>query len=186
MVDALPERVLEAEVVREVADEIRSRAPEQTLAEAVDEHETPIAVERENRDVDFRHHRAKEHGGFLRAEALTAQRLRQRIHLEHHLPEGVVGDRAAGANREVILAKSRQEIRDGLQRPDDPIAQRHRDAQPEADQNGTDRHPNEPRVLAEPQEQQGGGDRRESRRERQQRDFPIVGERHNSLIQAGR
>ncbi len=125
------ERVLEPELVGEAADQVRSFASEQPLAEAVDEHETPFAVEREDRDVDLGHDRAQQHRGFLRAEPLAAERLGQRVDLEHHLPERVVRDGAAGADREVVFTQGCQEIRDRLQRPDDSIAQRQRDTEPQ-------------------------------------------------------
>ena len=167
--------MLEPELVGEAAEQIRSFASEQPLAVAVDEHQPPFAVEGEDRDVDLGHDRAQQRRGFLRAEPLAAQRLGQRVDLEHHLPERVVGDGAAGADREVVFAQGGEQIRDRLQWPDDPIAQRQRDTEPQPGQHDGDGHPDEQRVLAEPEQHERKDDRRQASREREQRDLAIVG-----------
>jgi hypothetical protein len=50
----------------------------------------------------------------------------------------------------IDLAESGEQIRDGLQRPDDAVAERERDTQPQTEQNRPDGHADQPGVLADP------------------------------------
>ena len=146
------EDVLQTEVVGDLADQVAAFAPEQPFAIPIDQDQPRVAIEGKNGDVDLGHHRAEQHGRLLRAKTLAAQRLGERVDLEHHLPQRVVGHRAAGADREVVFAKRGEEIRHRLQRPDDPVAQRNRHTQPQAEQNRADRDADQPRILADPQQ----------------------------------
>ena len=98
---------------------------EQTLAVAVHQHQPALAVEREDRDVDLGHHRVQQRRRFLGAEPLRAQRVRQAVDLPHDDAEGVGVHREPGPNGEVAFAQGREQVRDGLERTDEPIADRH-------------------------------------------------------------
>ena len=113
------------------AEQPLGRLAEQPLAGAVDEPQPPALVEGEHRDVDLRHHLAQQRRRLERVEALVAQRLGERVDLDHHLAERVAAARAARADREVALAQRREQVGEGLQRQDDALAQREREAEAE-------------------------------------------------------
>ena len=107
------------------------RLAQEARAGAVDELELVILVEREHRDVDLRHDLAQQRRRLERVEPLVAQRLDQRVHLDHHFAERIAAARAAGANREVAFAQRGEQVRQRLQREDDALAQREREAETE-------------------------------------------------------
>ena len=107
---------------------LSSRAPG-----AVDELQLLLLVEGEHRDVDLRHHLAQQRRRLERVEALVAQRLDQRVDLDHHLAERIAAARAAGADGEVPLAERREQVRQRLQRQDDALAEREREAEADGD-----------------------------------------------------
>ena len=153
IVDGLPSDVLEAEVVGEAADEIAAFATEQPLAVAVDQHQPPCRCRRQ------RSRRRSPPSPRAAARSLPARRAVDCASVSASVltssitcPSASLAHGAARANREVVLAKRGQQIRDGLQRPDDPIAQRDRDAEPEAEQDRAERDADQPGILAEPEE----------------------------------
>ncbi len=154
---------------------------EQSLAGAIDEHEAMLVVEGEDGHVDLGHHRSEERRRFLRPEALHAQRLGERVDLEHHVRERIAAGRFPRADREVTLAHRREKIGDRLQRTRHAIAHDHRERDPRADGEDERGDAHERRVVAEPEQRDAQRDRRQRRRHRQQRDTPIVGEeRHRT------
>ena len=101
---------------------------EEPRAGAVDELQLVLLVEGEDRDVDLRHHLAQERRRFERVEPLVAQRFDQRVDLDHDLAERIAAAGAARADREVPLAERGEQVRERLQRQDDALAQREREA----------------------------------------------------------
>ena len=122
---------VESSSVGAPAEQPLGRLAEQPRAGAVDELQLVLLVEREHRDVDLRHHLAQQRRRLERVEPLMAQRLDERVHLDHHLAERVAAARAAGADGEVPFAERGQQVRQRLQRQHDALAQREREAQAE-------------------------------------------------------
>src|SRR5206468_8842949 len=75
------EALRETQLRGQAAQQLLLRPSEQALARAVGQPEPVLAVEREDRDVDLLHHLAQESGRLEGAQALLAQRLRQRVDL---------------------------------------------------------------------------------------------------------
>ena len=128
------------------------RLAEQPRAGAVDELQLVLLVEGEDRDVDLRHHLAQQRRRLERVEALMAQRLDQRVDLDHHLAERIAAARAARADREVPFAERGEQVRERLQRKDDPLAQREGEAEAEGDDQDRERPLDLGRVVAGPEE----------------------------------
>ena len=144
--------VLESELLGVPAEQALGRLTEQPRAGAVDELELVLLVEREDRDVDLRHHLAKERGRFERVEPLMAQRLDQRVHLDHDFAERIAAAGAARADGEVPFAERSQQVRERLERQDDALAQREGEAQAEGDDDDGERPLDLGRVVAGPEE----------------------------------
>ena len=104
---------------------------QQARAGAVDELQLAVLVEGEDRDLDLRHDLAQQRRRFERVEPLVAQRLDQRVDLDHHLAERVAAAGAARADGEVPFAERGQQVREGLEGEDDALAQREREAEAE-------------------------------------------------------
>ena len=119
------QRALQPQRLGRAADQIGVGEPQQPAAVAVHQHQPLLAVEREDRDVDFGHHGVQERRGFLRAQALAAERVGQRVDLEHHVLERIGAAAGAGTDGEVAFAQRREQIRDGLQRPRDMASRQH-------------------------------------------------------------
>ena len=109
-----------------------------------------LLVEREDRDVDLRHHLAEQRRRFERVEALVAQRLDQRVDLDHHLAERIAAARAARADGEVPFAERGEQVRQGLQRQDDALAQGEGEAEAEGDDEDGERPLDLGRVVTGP------------------------------------
>ena len=60
-----------------------------------------------------------------------AQRLDERVDLDHHLAERIAAARAARADGEVPFAERGEQVRERLERQDDALAQREREAEAE-------------------------------------------------------
>ena len=112
----------ETEIAGAAAEEFVDRLAEQIFAGAIDQAEAAIGIEGENGDVDLGHDGAKKGGGFKGAEPLHAQSFAELIDLEQDLAEGIVGPRAAGANRVIAFAEGGEQVAHGLERPDDVFA----------------------------------------------------------------
>ncbi len=118
-----------------------ARRPEKPLgwlaqearAGAVHELQLVLFVEGENRDVDLGHHLSQERRRLERVEALVAERFDERVDLDHDLAERIAAAGAAGADREVPLAERGEQVRERLERQDDALAQRQREAEAEGD-----------------------------------------------------
>ena len=89
----------QSEIIGVAAQQFVHRLPEQIFAGTINEAQSSIWIECENRDVDLGHDRAQKCGCFERAQALHPQRFTERIDLEQHFAKRVVRSRAAGANR---------------------------------------------------------------------------------------
>ena len=133
-----------------------------------------LLVEGEHRDVDLRHHLAQQRRRLERVEPLVAQRLDQRVHLDHHLAERIAAAGAARADGEVPFAERREQVRERLQRQDDALAQREGEAEAEGDDEDRQRPLDLGRVVAGPEKDQR--DRRPGQRrgERHQQDAAVV------------
>ena len=125
--------VVEIELARLAREQPLRRLAEQAGAGTVDELEDVMLVESEHRDFDLGHDLAQQGRRFERVEPLMAERLDQRVDLDHDLAERIAAARAAGPNREVTLAQRGEQVRERLQRQDDALAQREREAEAEAD-----------------------------------------------------
>ena len=156
------------------AEQPLRRLAEQPRAGAVHELQLLVLVEREDRDVDLRHHLAQQRRRFERVEALVAQRLDQRVHLDHHLAERIAAARAAGADREVPFAERGEQVRQRLQRQHDALAQREREAEADRDDQDGQRPLDLGREVAGPEEDERDDRARQRRRERHQQDAPVV------------
>ena len=126
------ERRLQSELARRMPHQADCILTEQPLAGAIDEHQTMLVVERKDGHVDLGHHRAEERRGFLRAQALHAQRLGERVDFEHHVRQRIAAWRLPRADREVAFAHGREQIRDRLERTRDAIAHDDRQRDPRA------------------------------------------------------
>ena len=104
------------------------RPREQSLAGAVHEPELPLRIEGEHGHRDLLHHGAEQARRVERAQPLLAQRVGERVDLDQHLAERIVAPRAPRADREVLLAQRREEVRQRLEREDDALAQCQRPA----------------------------------------------------------
>jgi hypothetical protein len=125
---------------------------EQLRARAVDEREVAVGVEREQRDVNLRHDLPEQCRRFESVEPLVAERLDQRVDFDHHLAERIAAARAAGADGEVAFAQRREQVRQRLQRQDDALAQREREAEAERDDDHCQGPLDLRRVVSGPQE----------------------------------
>jgi hypothetical protein len=123
----------EPERLRGAARHALRRHVEQPLARAVHQAQLQLVIEREDGDLDLLHHLAQQRRRLERAEPLLAQRLAERVHLEHGQAQRVVGGRAARPDRVVALQQCGQQVGQRLQRPHHPLPQREREAEPEAD-----------------------------------------------------
>ena len=124
------ERALQPQGLGRAADQVGVGDAEQPGAIAVHEHQPLVAVEGEDGDVDLGHHGVQERRRFLRAEPLAAQRVGQRVDLEHHVLERIGAAAGPRADREVAFAQRRQQVGDGLQRPRHVAARQHGQAEP--------------------------------------------------------
>jgi hypothetical protein len=158
------------------------RAREQLLAGAVHQPQTPVPVEGEDGDLDLGHDGFQQRLGFHRAETLRAQRLAQRVHLAHDFAERVLSARAARADRVVAFVQRSEQIRDRLQRPDDPLAQRQRAQQPCSDREDRERPPHLVAVVAEPEQPEGDEDGRRARQQRVEQDAAFEGHGQLSVV----
>ena len=155
----------------------RSIGPgQQPLAGAVDDAQPPLGIEGEDRDGNLLHHRAQQRRGFERTQALLAQRVGQRVHLEEHFAERVVAPLTAGADREVLFAQGRQQVRQRLERVDDAVAQRHRDAPPQPDDEEREGPLDLGGEVAAPQQDERDGRAGQARAQGHQPDAAVVGE----------
>ncbi len=112
---------------------------EQARPGAVHELQLVIFVEREDRDVDFRHHFAQERRRFEGIEPLVAQRFDEGVDFNHDLAERIAAAGPARANGEVSLAKRREQVGQCLQGQDDPFPQREREAKAKGDDDNRER-----------------------------------------------
>ena len=159
-----------------------ARRPEQPLrrlaqearAGAVHELQLVLLVEGEHRDVDLRHHLAQERRRLERVEALVAQRLDERVDLDHHLAERIAAAGAAGADREVAFAERGEQVRERLERQDDALAQREREAEAERDDEDGQRPLDLGRVVAGPEKDERDERPGQRRGERHQQDAAVV------------
>ena len=168
------EAVLQAELLGAPAEQALRRLREQPRAGAIDELQLCVLVEREDRDVDLRHHLAQERRRFERVEALVAQRLDQRVDLDHHLAERIAAARAAGADGEVPFAERGEQVRQGLKRQDDALAEREREAQAEGDDDDGQRPLDLRRVVAGPEKDERDQRAGQRRRQRHEQDPPVM------------
>ena len=90
-----------------------------------------LLVEREHRDVDLRHDLAEQRRRFERVEPLVAQRLDERVDLDHHLAERVAAARAARADGEVPSPSAASRFDSVCSGQDDALAQREGEAEAE-------------------------------------------------------
>ena len=162
-------RRLTGEAVHHV--DVRGMAAEQPLrwlrqqprAGTVDELQLVILVEREDRDVDLRHDLAQQRRRFERVETLMPERFDERVDLDHDFAERVAAARAAGPDREVPFAERGKQVRQRLQRQDDALAQREREAQTEGDDEDGEGPLDLWRVVTGPEEDQRNGGARAAR-----------------------
>ena len=133
-----------------------------------------VLVEGEHRDVDLRHHLAQQRRRFERVEPLVAQRLDQRVDLDHDLAERIAAARAARADGEVPLAERGEQVRQRLQRQHHPLAQREREAEADGDDDDRERPLHLGGVVAGPEEDQRDQRAGQRRRQRHQQDAPVV------------
>jgi hypothetical protein len=143
-----------------VTQELFRGAAEQALAGAVHEAQPPIGIEGEQRDVDLLHHRAQQRRGLDGAEPLFVQGLGQGVDFGHHVAQRIALRRAPAADGEVVLAHRGDEVGQRLQRRHDVRPQgRHRAAGGDGEQQ---RHgpAHLGRVVARPEQQEGGHERR--------------------------
>ena len=105
-----------------------------------------------------------------------AQRLDQRVDLDHHLAERVAAARAARANREVAFAERGEQVRQRLQRQHDALAQREGEAEADRDDQDGQRPLDLGREVAGPQEDQRDDRAGRRRGERHQQDAAVVAE----------
>ena len=111
-----------------------------------------VLVEREDGHVDLGHDLREQSARLEGSEALLAERGREGVDLQEHFAERVVGSGPARADREVVLAHRGEQIRDGLERPDDPLPQRLREGQKPSDEEGGQRPAELGREVAGPEE----------------------------------
>ena len=140
---------------------------EQPFARAIDQDQAVLVVEGEDGHVDLGHDGTEQGRGFLCAQALHAERLGQRVDLEHHVRERIAARRLARTHGEVALAHRREQIRDGLERPRHAIAHDDGQRDPGADGEDERRDADQHRVLPEPEQRDGQRDRGQRRRQRQ-------------------
>jgi hypothetical protein len=169
-----------------MAEDVRGVATHQVFAVAIGEHQALMGIEGEDGDVDLRHHGPEQRGGLLRTEPLRAQRLGQGVDLQHHVPERIVGDRRPRADREVVFAQRGEQVRYGLQRADDAIAEDEHQPDPGADHQHGDRDAGEPGEAAQPEQGDSRQHRRQSRRNRQEGDAAVVGKVHDTRCRSRR
>ena len=112
---------------------------QQSFTGAIDELQSLLAVESEDRDVDFSHDGAQERRGFHRAESLFAQCLAQVVHFQHHFAERVARERTPPANRVVTFANGGKNVGKRLQRTDDAGLEIEGDAEPQQSEQQIDR-----------------------------------------------
>ena len=136
------------------AEQPLGRLAEEPRTGAVDELQLLVLVEREDRDVDLRHHLAQQRRRFERVEPLVAQRLDERVHLDHHLAERIAAARAARADGEVPFAERGEQVGQRLKRQDDAFAQREREAEADRDDENGEGPLDLRRVVAGPEEDQ--------------------------------
>ena len=148
------EAVGEVEFLGVTAEQALGGLAEQPRAGAVHEPQFVLLVEGEHGDVDLRHDLAQQCRCFQRVEPLLAQRLDQRVHLDHHLAQRIAAASAARADREVPFAERREQIGEGLQREDDALAQREGEAKTEGDDEDRQRPLDLRRVIAGPEKNQ--------------------------------
>jgi len=135
-----------------------------------------ILVEREDRDVDLRHHLAEERRRFERVEALMTERFDQRVDLDHHLAERIAAAGASSPDRKVPLAERGQQVRQRLKGKNHAFAKREGEAEAERDDEDGQRPLHLRRVVAGPEKDQGDERARQRRGERHQQDPAIVAE----------
>ena len=152
------------------------RAAQQALAGAVHELQPLTLVEGEDGDVDLHHHLAQQGRGFERVEALTAKRIGQDVHFEHHIVERIAAARAARADREITLAQRRQQVRRGLQRSDDARAKRGEEAEKAAADQDGEGPLDLGRVVAGPEDDHRHDRPRRGGGQREEEDALIVGQ----------
>jgi len=148
----------------------RGMTPDQPLGRGIEEpfpapvHEDQRAgrvVEGEDGGVDLRHDGPHQRRRLDDAKPLAAEKVGERVRLEIEQPDVVLGVERPRAKRKVALPHRRQEVGDGLQRPDDTRVQ---EGQP-AGEAGEDDEGGGPLQAngggAEPEESQRDRDRRE-------------------------
>ena len=175
------QRALQPQRLGRPADQVGVGKPQQTAAVAVHQHQASLPVERENRDVDFGHDGMEERGGFLCAQALAAERVGQRVDLEHHVFERIGAAAGAGTDGEVAFAQRREKIRDRLQRPRDMASRQHRARDPDRRHGDSGRDGGGCRPRHRAQVEQGEHDRRGSAGQRQRQHPAVVAEDRHGL-----
>jgi hypothetical protein len=123
----------QTELVGGAAEQLLGRLRQQPLAGAIDQTQRVRAVEGEDGDVDFDHHRPQQRAGLERSETLIVQRRGEDVDFEHHRAERIVAAGAAGADREVAFAQRRQQVGQGLQRQHHAVTHAERAPGPHSD-----------------------------------------------------
>jgi hypothetical protein len=112
----------EADVLRGPPQQLLDRTAEQPFPGTIHQPQLVLIVEGEHRNVDLTHHRPQQCGCLERPQAFVAQRVGQRIDLEQRLAERIVAPRATRPKREIALSQRLEQIRHGLQRKHDAMA----------------------------------------------------------------
>ena len=116
---------LQPEIARAATEEFIHRKAEQILARAIHQPQPAVRIEGKDRDVDLGHDRAEQGGRFERAEALGAQGFAERIDFQQNFTQGVVNARASSTNRIIAFAQGGEQVRHGLQWPDEMFPRAH-------------------------------------------------------------
>src|SRR5579859_522716 len=153
---------------------------QQALSGAIDQAQFIFVVEGEDGHVDLFHHGAQQGAGFQCAEALFAQGLAEGIYFNHYFAHGVVAIGAARAHRKIFFAHGGQKIGKSLQREGDAMAHGDGKSKPQPDDEDAQSPDGARGIVARPQQNQGDGRTRQSRRDGQELDAMFVAERLHS------
>ena len=155
-------------------EEQGKRDPEELPGGAIRQHRPAAAVEGEHRHLDLVHHAPQERARFQRPHALGVQGIREVVDLEEQLAQGIASPGAAPADGEILLAERREQVRRGLQRAQDALAESQRREEPDQDRDGAHGPADLAVVDVEVEEQHAGKHRRRARSKREQKDVLIV------------
>src|ERR1019366_1818986 len=103
---------------------------EKDLARGIHEPEDPMRIKRKDRHVYLLDDRREKRRSLNRSAPLGLQDVAQAVDLGQDVAQGVVSARTARPEREVPFPQGEEQVRHGLQRPDDPLLGGRRESEP--------------------------------------------------------